>query len=310
MTKLDVVTGFLGAGKTTFLCRYISWLKRTGTSFCVIENEFGAAGVDGALLEEQGAQVREISGGCVCCTLKVSLHDLLKEYAGRVDRVLLEPSGLFCGDDLWDILNSPDCRIEPGMWTGILDPMTIGAMAEDELAVLRSELESAGSVILSKVQYAGAAELKQAEDFLEKAFTLAPAIWAEDWDRLEDNTWFPALQEAGAVVRPHVRRQFDHTSMFQSACIRPSLRYQEERLREMLERLMGGDAGEALRAKGFLLADRGSWFVNCTPAGVALHHTDSAAAPMLNVIGRRLRRRDIARLLSGELCAVPDQMVQ
>lgn len=300
MTRLDVVTGFLGAGKTTFLCRYTAWLRRSGVRFCVIENEFGAAGVDGAVLEAQGAQVREISGGCVCCTLKVTLHDLLREYAGRVDRMVLEPSGLFCGDDLWDILNSPDCPVEPGMWVGIVDPMTAGTMAEEELAVLRSELESAGSAVLSKVQYAGAAELRQAREFLEGSFTPPPAVWAEPWDRLEDSAWFPALQRAGTVVRPHVRRRFDHGTMFQSACLRPPLRYREDRLRALLERLMAGEGGEVLRAKGVLLAERGTWRVNCTPACVGLLPGDGGDAPMLNVIGRGLRRGDISRLLAGE----------
>ena len=74
ITYLDVITGFLGAGKTTFLERYADHLRRTGVSFCIIENEFGRAGVDGAQLRQSGAQVRELSGGCVCCALKVPLQ--------------------------------------------------------------------------------------------------------------------------------------------------------------------------------------------------------------------------------------------
>ena len=116
MTYLDVVTGFLGSGKTTFLAWYIRWLKKSGIRACVIENEFGRAGVDGALLKTTGVTLREISGGCVCCTLKVTLHQLLGELSEHYDRILLEPSGLFCGDDLMDILHSPDCRVLPGMW--------------------------------------------------------------------------------------------------------------------------------------------------------------------------------------------------
>lgn len=106
MTKLDVVTGFLGAGKTTFLQTYHRWLTGKGVTSCIIENEFGAAGVDGAVLRGSGAAVRDISGGCVCCTLKVTLRELLWELAGQVERVILEPSGLFCGDDLLDIFST------------------------------------------------------------------------------------------------------------------------------------------------------------------------------------------------------------
>ena len=107
ITYLDVITGFLGAGKTTFLEHYTRHLRETGVSFCIIENEFGRAGVDGAQLRQSGARVRELSGGCVCCALKVPLHALIEELTGEVDRILLEPSGLFNGDDLMDILNTP-----------------------------------------------------------------------------------------------------------------------------------------------------------------------------------------------------------
>ena len=152
MTYLDVVTGFLGSGKTTFLAWYIRWLKKSGIRACVIENEFGRAGVDGALLKTTGVTLREISGGCVCCTLKVTLHQLLGELSEHYDRILLEPSGLFCGDDLMDILHSPDCRVLPGMWACIVDPMALSSMNDEDLAVLQSEMMQAGSVVASKTQ--------------------------------------------------------------------------------------------------------------------------------------------------------------
>ena len=101
--KLDVVTGYLGSGKTTFIEKYIDYLNASGISFAVIENEFGRAGVDADILRSTGAEIHEISGGCVCCTLKVTLYDLLSDLAKRVERIILEPSGLFCGDDLIDV---------------------------------------------------------------------------------------------------------------------------------------------------------------------------------------------------------------
>ena len=68
-TKIDLVTGFLGAGKTSFIQSYADWLRRQGTSFAVVENDFGAVGVDAAALKEECGDVFEVSGGCICCSL-------------------------------------------------------------------------------------------------------------------------------------------------------------------------------------------------------------------------------------------------
>ena len=78
-TKIDLITGFLGAGKTTLIRRYTALLRAGDVSCAVIENEFGAAGVDAAVLERDGVRVRELSGGCVCCTQKLNFHDAMRE---------------------------------------------------------------------------------------------------------------------------------------------------------------------------------------------------------------------------------------
>ena len=135
MTQLDVITGFLGAGKTTLIKAYLPWLTQQGSRSCVIENEYGTAGVDGAVLKAIGTDVCEISGGCVCCTMKVTLHNMLCQLAERVDRIILEPSGLFCGDDLLDILSGGDVPVELGMWCGVVDPLMLSCMEEDDLAI-------------------------------------------------------------------------------------------------------------------------------------------------------------------------------
>lgn len=176
MTKLNVVTGFLGAGKTTFIKNYLPWLKQQGLRSCVIENEFGVAGVDGATLNAAGASVLEISGGCVCCTMKVTLYDMLFHLAGQVDRIVLEPSGLFCGDDLLDILSGGNVPVELGMWCGVVDPLTVSCMEEDDLAVLQSELIHAGSVVVSKTAFAQPEELQRTEKLLIDMLQPQPLI--------------------------------------------------------------------------------------------------------------------------------------
>ena len=97
--KLDLVTGFLGAGKTTLISRFCRYFTGQGWRFGVVENEFGAAGVDSAILREVFGEVRELSGGCICCTLKSGFYTLLEELSHTCDRVIVEPSGLYNLDD-------------------------------------------------------------------------------------------------------------------------------------------------------------------------------------------------------------------
>ena len=263
MTKLDVVTGFLGAGKTTFLQAYHRWLTDTGAASCIIENEFGDAGVDGAVLRSGGAAVREISGGCVCCTLKVTLRDMLWELAGQVERIILEPSGLFCGDDLLDILRSPGCPVEPGMWCGIIDPAMLPLMNEEARRLLEP----------------------------------VPLLYTAPWSELEPDMWFPALQRAGTVIRPHRRRRFDHTNMFQSTSFTARSVPSETALRRSLQALLRGEAGQILRIKGAVRTEGALWQVNGTPDALSLLPAASDGQEGLNIIGRALDRRRIRQLL-------------
>lgn len=293
MTKLDVITGFLGAGKTTLIRRYLSWLEQQGLRACVIENEYGAAGVDSAVLSGMGAAVEEISGGCVCCTMKVTLHELLCRLAGKVDRIILEPSGLFCGDDLLDILSGGDVPVEPGMWCGVVDPLSSGCMESEDRAVLQSELMQAGSILISKTALASAEEFEQTRALLADMLPPAPLVLWEDWDALDWAQVFPQLCAAGAVLRPHTRRRFDHVAMFQSTTVRDAALPDSEALEQWLWRLLSGEAGQVLRIKGTVMAGVKAFQVNCTPRRVDVSPAEDRSCLAVNVIGRDLNRRAI-----------------
>lgn len=297
MTKLDVVTGFLGAGKTTLIRAYLPWLARQGLRSCVIENEFGAAGVDGAALKAIGADVREISGGCVCCTMKVTLHDLLCRLAGQVDRIILEPSGLFCGDDLLDILSGGDVPVELGMWCGVVDPLMISCMEADDLAVLESELIHAGSVAVSKAALAQPEELRRAGTLLAGMLRPQPLFLWHDWSQLSWDDVFPRLMAGGTVVRPHTRRRFDHTAMFQSTMLLPSGFSSRQELSGCLLQLLDGGAGQILRIKGAVQLESQLLHVNATPRRLEITPAGENERSCVNVIGRDLDRRQLRALL-------------
>lgn len=95
MTKIDIISGFLGAGKTTLIKKLLSDAYK-GEQVVLIENEFGEIGIDGGFLKEAGIEIREMNSGCICCSLVgdfgKSLHEVVDTY--HPDRILIEPSGV------------------------------------------------------------------------------------------------------------------------------------------------------------------------------------------------------------------------
>ncbi len=304
MTKLDVVTGFLGAGKTTFLARYLSFLNKNHITYCIIENEFAHAGVDGEVLKRQGAKVKEISGGCVCCTLKATLYELLNTMAGTVERIILEPSGLFCGDDLMDILKTPEIeqKVSCGMWVGIVDPLSTHLMTQGDLEVLQSELMYAGSMVMSKVQLSTHEDVINTESMLtHMSLQPMPFVYNKPWDEYTADAWFLSLQENGTILRKHQRKLFDHVNMFSCTTIRKKTLFSKDDLHKKLCNLMqNASCGEILRIKGTLCCnEHTSFFINCTKGSVCIEEV-AQTHPALSIIGRNMNRKEIQRILEGE----------
>ena len=95
MTKIDIISGFLGAGKTTFIKKMLKEAF-SGEQVVLIENEFGEIGIDGGFLKEAGIEIREMNSGCICCSLVgdfgTALREVVSQYAP--DRIIIEPSGV------------------------------------------------------------------------------------------------------------------------------------------------------------------------------------------------------------------------
>ena len=124
MTKIDVVSGFLGAGKTTLIKKLLAEALK-GTKVVLIENEFGEIGVDGGFLKDAGIEIREMNSGCICCSLvgdfTTSLTEVIEKYAP--ERVLIEPSGVGKLSDVQRAVleASEQAGVEPGSSVAVVD---------------------------------------------------------------------------------------------------------------------------------------------------------------------------------------------
>ena len=278
-TEIDLITGFLGAGKTTFIQRYARLLSESGISCAVIENEFGEAGVDSAELADMGVKVRELSGGCVC----------------EVERVIVEPSGIFRADDFIDMLDSPSLRdrARPGMLLCVVSP-ELPEEHSPAFGVLRDELAFAGSAYISRCDSASEDEIARARRQLidmgmpeERIFAIEPnSLTLDDIMRMRGS--IPAHRRFCAS-------DVAHMTAFQSTTLRPARIFTRNEAQALLENLRGMCCGHVLRAKGRLRGESCGWSVNMTPDALSVRECGAGDA-YLNVIGEGLRRREIRRL--------------
>ena len=156
--RVDLITGFLGSGKTTFIRKYLSWLQEKGERIRIIENEFGAVNVDTRLLQDITQEIDDLAGCCMCCTGKDRFISMLLEAAaGGYDRVLVEPSGIYDVDEFFSVMRlekvAQVCEI--GSILTIVDACLPQMPSGETGYLMYAQLLAAGEIILSKTQLAG-----------------------------------------------------------------------------------------------------------------------------------------------------------
>ena len=175
MVQVDLITGFLGAGKTTFLRRYVRYLVAQGHNVCILENDFGAVNVDAMLVQDllgPNCDLETISGGCDCDTHQRRMRTKLIAMAMRgFDRVVVEPSGIFDVDEFFDVLRDDplDRWYHIGNVIAVVDAMLPETLSPQAEYVLASETANAGRVLVSRTQLAGQQQTAAAVAHLTRA---------------------------------------------------------------------------------------------------------------------------------------------
>ena len=170
-TKIDVVSGFLGAGKTTFIKRLVESNKDKGKTI-IIENEFGEIGIDGGFLKNSGIEIREMNSGCICCSLagdfEASLRELLSTY--EPNRVIIEPSGV---GKLSDVLKAvsdveKDLPVESNSAVTVVDVKKCKMYMKNFGEFFNNQIQFANTIILSRTDLADNAKIEEALELIKK----------------------------------------------------------------------------------------------------------------------------------------------
>ncbi|MGN0270720.1 MAG: CobW family GTP-binding protein [Candidatus Weimeria sp.] len=195
MTEVDIVSGFLGAGKTTFMKKLVAEAF-SDEKVVIVENEFGEIGIDSGFLKDTGIQVSEINGGCVCCTLvgdfTTNLHEVIKTY--HPDRILVEPSGVAKLSDIevavLDVGKTEEIHI--GALVTIVNALKAKKQMKAFGEFFKDQIEHATAVVLSRTQKMDEAKL---EDTVKEIKALNPkaVVITTPWDDLNGKQIMDAI---------------------------------------------------------------------------------------------------------------------
>lgn len=297
MTRVDLITGFLGAGKTTFIRRYLSHLE--DQSVLIIENEFGSIGVDAGFLSKTHEDVEDLSGVCMCCRGRDQFIAMLVDAAARgYDRVLVEPSGIYDVDEFFGVMDDP--RVAAGCQVGsiltIVDARVPEQLSEASKSLMFSQLMAAGAVVFSKTQLAPPGAEKSTLSWLNGLIAAhggshrlgSADICSVDWDALTDED-FARLRDCGCRREAHPRQTVNHDEIYESTLL-AGWCADERDMRDRLHALMSQPRfGLVIRAKGHLRDARKNWYeVNCTRGELSLRPAPDIRRGVLVVIGQSL----------------------
>ena len=171
MTKIDIISGFLGAGKTTFIKKLLEEAI-SGEQVVLIENEFGEIGIDGGFLKDSGIEIREMNSGCICCSLVgdfgKSLAEVLTKY--KPDRVIIEPSGVGKLSDVMKAVRDVAAEIEVTLNSAvtIVDVAKCRMYMKNFGEFFNNQIENAGTVVLSRTDITAMDKVNQAVELIRE----------------------------------------------------------------------------------------------------------------------------------------------
>ena len=293
MTKVDIFSGFLGAGKTTLIKKLIEEAYK-GEKVVLIENEFGEIGIDGGFLKDAGVEINEMNSGCICCSLVGDFGKALEKVLDQFhpDRILIEPSGVGKLSDIIQAVENLDLEdVKLNGFTTVVDAKKAKIYMKNFGEFYNNQVEHASSIILSHTKGMDEEKLEKVVKLLREHNDHAVII-TTDWDALDGKQILAAMERRDTIEEAlhlleeehehdhehehhHDHDHDDHCccghdhdheghhhadEVFDSIGIETTKKFTMERIGEMLSALDDQkEYGFVLRAKGIVEGEDGKW---------------------------------------------------
>lgn len=300
MIPIDLITGFLGSGKTTFLKKYAGYWLEQGCKIGILENDFGAVNVDMLLLQElmgDNCEVEMIAGGCdPDCHKRRFKTKLISMGMRGFDRILMEPSGIFDVEEFFDVLHEEplDRWYEIGNVIAIVDARLEEQLSRESEYLLASQIACAGQILLSRSQEAEERDVTNTISHLNRVMEQFQCkrrfdreILCKNWEELTAAD-YQRISSCGYTPESYARLWFDQSKVFTSLYFM-HVHLSQQELRETAQRLLqDSSCGRVFRIKGFVPARDGGWLeLNATREEITLQPVPQGQEIVI-VIGEEL----------------------
>ena len=296
MVKLDIISGFLGAGKTTFVNKLLRYYMDSGLKPVCIVNEFGQTGLDRQIIEADGFSAVELEGGCVCCTLKDDVSTAIIQVieAFSPTNIVFEPSGIFIFDNFFDIVKSEELknRCSIGSVVTVVDSVNFSFAKAMYGSFIYNQIKNSPAIALSKLEKS---EHQEVESLICDIKNINPdaIVTSKAW-----NEWksvdFETLLNLGVSVDEH---RANHHSFLKTVTINPTESFTRERFDEFVKRCISGKFGDICRAKGILNVDGERILLNIAMLDVTVTPFRGSNPQTLTLIGNRVKEKKVEKFL-------------
>ena len=334
MTKIDIFSGFLGAGKTTLIKKLLKEAYK-GEQVVLIENEFGEIGIDGGFLKEAGVEIREMNSGCICCSLVGDFGTALKEVIAKYEpqRIVIEPSGVGKLSDVIKAVQKIENEVEIKLnsFTTVVDATKCKMYMKNFGEFFSNQIEYAGTVILSRTDKASEEKIAAALEIIRGLNQTAAVITTpieklsgeKILDTMENNRSLEKElmdEEVCPVCGGHHDHEHHHDheecgcghdhdhdhhhhhhadEVFTSWGKETTKKYTKEGTHEILEALSNhnDEYGMVLRAKGMVEGEDGQWiYFDMVPGEADVREGAPEYTGRICVIGSKMNEANLARL--------------
>ena len=327
MTKVDIISGFLGAGKTTFIKKLINQVF-VGEKLVLIENEFGEIGIDGGFLKDAGVEITEMNSGCICCTLvgdfSKALQKVLEDY--HPDRVIIEPSGVGKLSDVIRAVESVNANAEIAIEgrIAVVDGKKAKSYLKNFGEFYRDQIAYASTIVISRTQLMTDAQVEECVRMLRSENQDA-AIISTPWDKLGQEAVLHAFEKDRRILDlyvtcgcgshhnhqdGHIHECCDHhdhhdhhghhhaDEVFTSWGKETAHRYTEGELEQIVKELADtSNYGTVLRAKGIVELETGEWKqFDLVPGEIEVREGQADYTGRICVIGTDLKETKLQTL--------------
>ena len=335
MTKVNIISGFLGAGKTTLIKKLLGGAFE-GEKVVLLENEYGEVGIDGGFMKDSGIQVTELNSGCICCTLvgdfSKALAELIDTY--HPDRILIEPSGVGKLSDIRKVVDdaSKEHDLELKGCATVADVSKCRLYIKNFGEFFIDQIQSAETIILSRTQTASPDRIEKAVALLREHNERARIV-TTPWDELEPAKMLETIETPDFLLtidelfadedehehHHHHDHEHEHDEnctcgchdhdhhhhhadeVFTSWGMETPKKFGEDALRSILSELENEEKyGLVLRAKGFVDSGDGEWlYFDYVPGEADIRRGGAAVTGRFCVIGSKLNEQALKELFNA-----------